>query len=63
MGFDMLGYGTRIIKVHCKSRSGKTNIRIIFLETQSPKGYLNIYTTIVLSRSSEEWKVLLEIIR
>ena len=32
------------------------------LETQSPKGHLNIYTTWVLSRSAVEGEVLLEII-
>ena len=32
-------------------------------ETQSPKGHLNIYTTLILSRSSIEGEVLLEIIR
>ena len=33
------------------------------LETQSPKGYLNIYTTFVQSRSSVEEEEFLEIIR
>ena len=33
------------------------------LETQSPKGHLNIYTTLVLSISSVEREVLLKIIR
>ena len=33
------------------------------LETQSPKGYLNVYTTFVLSRTSVEREELLEIIR
>ena len=33
------------------------------LETQSFKGHLNIYTTLVLSRSSMEGEELLEIIR
>ena len=33
------------------------------LETQSPKGHLNMYTTFVLSRSSVEREELLEIIR
>ena len=45
-------------KASLKSCSGKTNIRIIFLETQSLKWHINIYMTFVLSRSS----VLLEII-
>ena len=34
-----------------------------FLWRQSPKGHLNIYTMLVLSRSSVEGEVLLEIIR
>ena len=33
------------------------------LETQSPKGHLNIYRTLVLSRSSVDGEVLSEIIR
>ena len=33
------------------------------LETQSPKGHLNIHTTFVLSGNSEEWGELLEIIK
>ena len=33
------------------------------LVTPSPQGHLNIYTTLVLSRSSVEREVLLEIIR
>ena len=33
------------------------------LETQSPKGHLNIYTTLVLSRSIVDGEVLLEIFR
>ena len=49
--------------MHCKSSrkgcSGKTNIFTIFFEDT---GYLNIYTTLVLSRSSEEEEVLLGII-
>ena len=36
---------------------------LFFLETQSPKGHLNIYTMFVLSRSSVEVEELLEIIR
>ena len=43
--------------------SGKTNIRIFSLETQSPKGHLCTYTTFVLSRSSVEGEELLEMIR
>ena len=35
---------------------------LLSLEKQSPKGRLNIYTTLVLSRSSVEGEVLLEII-
>ena len=33
------------------------------LETQSPKGHLNIYTTLILSISSGEEEVLFELIR
>ena len=33
------------------------------LETQSPKGYLNMYTMFILSRSSVKREELLEIIR
>ena len=33
------------------------------LKIQSPKGHLNIYITLILSRSSVEREVLLEIIR
>ena len=32
-------------------------------ETRSPKGHLNIYTALVLSKSSVEGEVLLKIIR
>ena len=54
-------------KVHCKSSrkscSGKTNIQFS-LKTQSHKGHLNIYMKmLVLSRSSVEGEVSLEIIR
>ena len=33
------------------------------LETQSPKGHLNICMGIVLSRSSVQWKGLLEVFK
>ena len=36
---------------------------LFYLETHSPKEHLNIYTMFVLSRSSAEVGVLLEIIR
>ena len=39
-------------------------IYVLFsLETQSPRGHLNKYTTLVLSRTSVDGGVLLEIIR
>ena len=38
-------------------------VLLFSLETQSPKRHLNIYTMFVLSRSSVEGEVFLEIIR
>ena len=50
--------------MHCKtswkSSSGETNVHIIFVG--DTKGYLNIYTNFVLSRSSVEGEELLELI-
>ena len=70
MGFKMLGYGARVIKVHCKpsrkSFSGITNIyTIIFgvLISRETFEHIYIYMTLILSRGSVEGEVLLEIIR
>ena len=50
-------------KKSSRSCSGKTNVLLFSLETQTPKGHLNLYLTFVISRSSVEGKNLLEIIR